>query len=143
MGLGEKLFEEAGKITAFKVMKVHPIEGTTTEITFRSEIRGIDRFPNGKNMGSGTMTRYPHGIIDATWQGTLTIEQGEEFVWWGHEKSRVLDDGKIRGLNIVTGFTNSQDLIWMNSLVIVVELTASIHSDEFCATAYEWTITGG
>lgn len=140
MGLGQKLFEEAGKITAFKVIKVHPIEGTSTEITFRSEIRGIDRFPNGKNVASGTMTKYPHGIIDAAWQGTLTTEHGEEFMWWGHEKSRVLEDGKIRGLNIVTGFTNSENLSWINKLIIVVELAASVYSDEFCATAYEWSI---
>jgi hypothetical protein len=46
-------------------------------------------------------------------------------------------------LNIVTGFTNSQNLFWMNSLVIVVELAASVHSDEFCATAYEWNDASG
>ncbi|RPI86218.1 MAG: hypothetical protein EHM25_10260 [Nitrosopumilales archaeon] len=143
MGLGEKLFEEAGKITAFKVIKVHPFEGTTTEVTFRSDIRGIGRFPNGKNVASGTMTKYPHGIIDAAWQGTLTTEHGEEFMWWGHEKSGVLKDGKIRGLNIVTGFTNSENLSWMNKLIIVVELAASVYSDEFCATAYEWSIAAG
>lgn len=142
MGLGKKLFEEAGRITAFKLIKVHPIEGTTTEVTFKSEIRGIDKFPNGKNIGSGTMTKYPHGIIDAAWQDILTTQNGEEFMWWGHEKSRVLEDGKIRGLNIVTGFTNAQNLSWMNSLVIVVDLAASVYSDEFCATAYEWTVNG-
>ncbi len=143
MGLGEKLFEEAGKITSFKVIKVHPFEGTTTEVSFRSEIRGIGRFPNGKNVASGTMTKYPHGIIDADWQGTLTTEHGEEFMWWGHEKSGVLKDGKINGLNIVTGFTNSENLSWMNKLIIAVELAASVYSDEFCATAYEWSIAAG
>ena len=143
MVLGQKLFEEAGNITAFKVIKVHPLEGTTTELTFRSEIKGIDRFPNGKNIGSGTMTKYPHGIIDANWQGTLTTEDGEEFMWWGHEKSKVLEGGKIRGLNIVTGFTNSKNLSWMNSLIIVVDLAGSVNSDEFCATAYEWSILSG
>jgi hypothetical protein len=141
MGLGQKLFEEAGKITSLKVAKVHPIEGGITEVTFRSEIRSIGRFPSGKNIGSGTMTKYPHGIIDAAWQGNLTTENGEEFMWWAHEKSRVLEDGKIRGLNLVTGFTNSQNLSWMNNLIIVVELAASVHSDEFCATAYEWSTT--
>lgn len=85
MGLGEKLFEEASKITAFKVIKVHPFEGTT-EVTFRSDIRGIGKFPNGKNVASGTMTKYPHGIIDAAWQGTLTTEHGEEFMWWAMKK---------------------------------------------------------
>jgi hypothetical protein len=58
-------------------------------------------------------------------------------MWWAHEKRRVLEDGKIRGLNIVTGFTNSQNLSWMNSLVIVVELAGSVYSEEFCAAAYE------
>ena len=135
---GEKLFEESGKVTGFKVTKVHPIEGVTTELSFTSDIRGIGRFPSGKNLGSGVMTRYPHGIIDATWQGTLTTQNGEQFMWWGHEKSKGLQDGKIKGLNIVTGFTNSQNLSWMNSLIIVVELVGSIFSDEFSATAYEW-----
>jgi hypothetical protein len=139
MALGQKIFEEAGKISGFKVIKVHPLEGVTTEVSFTSDVKGIERFPSGKNLASGTMTRYPRGIIDATWQGTLTTEKGEQFMWWSHEKSKVLEDGKIKGLNIVTGFTNSQNLSWMNSLIIVVELAASVHSDEFCATAYEWT----
>jgi hypothetical protein len=34
------------------VTKVHPIEGTTTEVTFRSEIKGIGRFSSGKNVAS-------------------------------------------------------------------------------------------
>lgn len=138
MELKEKLFEESGKITGFKVTKVHPIEGVTTELNFTSDIRGVGRFPNGKNLASGVMTRYPHGIIDATWQGTLTTQNGEQFMWWSHEKSKVLQDGKIKGLNIVTGFTNSQNLSWMNSLIIVVELVGSVFSEEFSATAYEW-----
>ena len=139
MTLGQKLFEEAGKITGFKVTKVHPLEGITTEVNFMSDIKGIERFPSGKNLASGTMTKYAHGIIDATWHGVLTTQNAEEFMWWAHEKSRVLEDGKIRGLNIVTGFTKSQNLSWMNSLVIVVELAGSIFSEEFSATAYEWT----
>jgi hypothetical protein len=32
MALGEKLFEESGNITGLKIIKVHPIEGVTTEI---------------------------------------------------------------------------------------------------------------
>jgi len=62
-------------------------------------------------------------------------------MWWAHEKSKVSEDGKIRGLNLVTGFTNSQKLSWMNNLVIVVELAGSVYSEEFSATAYEWTPT--
>jgi hypothetical protein len=40
MALGEKLFEENGEATGFRVTKVHPIEGITMEVSFTSEIRG-------------------------------------------------------------------------------------------------------
>jgi hypothetical protein len=49
MALGQKLFEEAGKITGFKMTKVHPLEGVTTEISFMSDIKGIEIFPSGKS----------------------------------------------------------------------------------------------
>jgi hypothetical protein len=141
MVLGQKLFEEVGKIASFKVTKVHPLEGVTTEVSFVSDIKGIERFPSGKNLASGTMTKYPHGIIDAVWHGNLMSQNAEEFMWWAHEKSKVSADGKIKGLNLVTGFTNSQKLSWMNNLIIVVELAGSVYSEEFSATAYEWTST--
>jgi hypothetical protein len=138
MALGQKLFEEVGKISGFKVAKVHPLEGVTTEISFTSDIKGVGRYPGGKNLASGTITKYPHGIIDGSWQGTLTTELGEQFMWWSHEKSKVLEGGEIKGLNVTTGFTNSQKLSWMNNLIIVIELSGSIFSDEFSAIGYEW-----
>ena len=97
MALGEKLFEESGNISGFKVTKVHPIEGVTMEVSFVSEIRGIGRFPSGKNLGSGTMTQYPHGMVDASWHGSvMTAEDGEQFIWWAHEKSKVVEGGRSK-----------------------------------------------
>ncbi|HEY6885676.1 MAG TPA: hypothetical protein VI278_16710 [Nitrososphaeraceae archaeon] len=117
MELGEKLFEESGNITGLKMTRVHPIEGVTTELSFTSEIRGEGRFPSGENFGSGIMTKYPHGIIDATWHGSLmTSEDSDQFMWWAHEKSKVVEGGNIKGLNIMTGFMNSQKLSLNNSI---------------------------
>ena len=139
MALGEKLFEESGNITGLKIIKVHPIEGVTTEISFTSEIKGESRFPSGQNIGSGTLTKYPHGIIDATWHGSLmSSENGDQFMWWAHEKSKVVEGGNIKGLNIMTGFTNSQKLSWMNNLIIALEISGSVFSQIFKATGYEW-----
>ena len=138
MTLGQKLFEEVGKISGLKVLKVHPLEGVTTEITFMSDIKGIGKYPSGKNLASGTITKYLHGIIDGSWQGTLTTELGEQFMWWSHEKSKVVEGREIKGLNVTTGFTNSPELSWMNNLIIVIELYGSVSSDEFSAVGYEW-----
>lgn len=142
MALGEKLFEESGNVTGFKVTKVHPIEGVTMEVSFTSEIKGIGRFPSGKNIGSGTVTQYPHGIVDGGYQGSFmtTAEggSGDQFVWWAHEKSKVVEGGKMKGLTMVTGFTNSQKLSWMNNLIIALDLETDPESQTFKATAYEW-----
>jgi len=141
MALGEKLFEEIGSVAGFKVTKVHPIGGMTMEVSFTSEIKGIGRFPSGKNMGSGTMTQYPHGIVDQSNQGSMMIiaEGGDDqFVWWAHGKGKVVENGKVRGLIIVTGFTNSQKLSWMNNLIMALETEYDPESEEFKITAYEW-----
>jgi hypothetical protein len=139
MAVGQKLFEESGEITGFKITRVHPIEGTTMEVSFTSEIRGIDRFPNSKNLGSGTMTQYPHGIGDASYLGTLTTaEGGDQFMWWGHEKSKMTEGGKIKGSVLVTGFSNSQKLSWMNNLIIILESEYDSASQKFKTIGYEW-----
>jgi hypothetical protein len=144
MTLGDKLFEESGSAAGFKVTKVHPVEGLTMEVSFVSEIRGIGRFPSGKNLGSGTMTHYPHGIVDQSNQGSMmiTAEGGnstaDQFMWWAHGKGKVVEGGKVRGLIIVTGFTNSQKLSWMNNLIMALESEFDPESKQFKITAYEW-----
>ena len=36
-------------------------------------------------------------------------------MWWAHEKSKIVEDRKIKGLTIVTGLAkNSEKLSWMN-----------------------------
>jgi hypothetical protein len=140
MALGEKLWDESGNVTGFKVTKVHPVEGVTMEVSFTSEIRGIGRFPSGKNLGSGTVTQYPHGIVDGSYQGSImTTEGGDQFVWWAHEKTKAVEGGrKFKGLTMMTGFTNSQKLSWMNNLIIALDLETDPESQKFKATAYEW-----
>jgi hypothetical protein len=138
MALGEKAFEETGNVVGFKVTKVHPIEGTTMEVSFASDLKGIGRFPSGKNTGSGTMTQYPHGVVDASYRGFFTTAEGEQFMWWAHEKSRVSEGGKIRGLVMVSGYTNSQKLSWMNKIILALESEFDPMAQKFRTTAYEW-----
>lgn len=59
-------------------------------------------------------------------------------MWWAHEKSKIVEGGKIKGLTIVTGFTNSEKMSWMNNLIFALDIDGSTLSNEFKATAYEW-----
>jgi hypothetical protein len=101
MALGEKLFEESGNVTGFKVTKVHPIEGVTMEVSFTSEIRGIGRFPSGKNLGSGTITHYRLGIVDQSNLGSMmtTTAEGssDQFMWWLMERAKWLKAERSKG----------------------------------------------
>jgi hypothetical protein len=139
MALGEKLLEESGKVVGFKVTRVHPVEGMTMEVSFTSEVKGFGKFPSGRNIGSGIMTQYPHGVVDASYQGTLmTAEEGEQFMWWAHEKSKLADGGKIKGMVIFSGFTNSQKLSWMNRLLVAGESEFDPAAQQFRVMGYEW-----
>jgi hypothetical protein len=64
--------------------------------------------------------------------------EGDQFVWWAHGKSKVIEGGRVKGLIIVTGFTTSQKLIWMNNLIMALDLESDPESQKFKATAYEW-----
>ena len=138
MALGEKLFEESGNVVGFKVTRVHPVEGTTMEVSFNSELKGFGKVPSGRNIGSGIMTQYPHGVVDASYQGTLMTSEGEVFMWWAHQKSKVVEGGKIKGMVMVSGFTNSQKLSWMNSLIMLLESEFDPIAQQFRTTGYEW-----
>jgi hypothetical protein len=48
MALGEKLFEESGNITGLKIIKVHPIEGVTTEISLPQKLEVKTGFQTAK-----------------------------------------------------------------------------------------------
>jgi hypothetical protein len=68
----------------------------------------------------------------------MIAEDASQFMWWAHEKSKVLEGGNIKGLNIMSGFTNSQKLSWMNNLVLALEISGSVFSQKFNAIGYEW-----
>jgi hypothetical protein len=87
------------------------------------------------------MTQYPHGIVDASWQGSVMRAEGgsgDQFMWWAHEKGEVVEGGKVKGLTMVTGFSNSQKLSLMNNLIIALESETDPESQKFKTTAYEW-----
>jgi hypothetical protein len=138
MALGEKLFEATGGVVAFKVTKVHPVEGTTMEISFVEDVKGTGNFPSGKNTGSGTMTEYPHGLADGSYNGIVTMADGQTFMWWAHEKAKTVEGGKMKGMVMISGYTNSQKYAWMNKLIIAVESEFDPSTQQIKSIGYEW-----
>ncbi len=138
MVFDEKVFEGTGSVVSFKITKVHPVEGTTMELSFVEELRGLSKFPNARSTGSGTMTQYPHGVVDASYNGFVTFSDGDTFLWWAHEKGRTVEGGKIRGLVMISGYTNSQKYSWLNNLVIVLETEFDPATRQIKSTGYEW-----
>lgn len=138
MVLGEKIIEGTGNTAGFKITKVHPVEGTTMELSFVEDLKGIGKFPSGKSTGSGTMTRYPHGVIDASFNGFVTFPDGDTFVWWAHEKGKIVEGGKTRGLVMISGYTNSQKYSWLNNLIMVLESEFDPATGQIKSTGYEW-----
>ena len=50
----------------------------------------------------------------------------------------MVEAGKVRGLIIVTGFSNSQKLAWMNNLIMALKSEFDPESKKFKITGYEW-----
>ena len=59
-------------------------------------------------------------------------------MWWAHEKSKIVEDGKVKGLILVTGFSSSQNLSWMNNLIIVLESEYDPATQKFKNTGHKW-----
>ena len=54
------------------------------------------------------------------------------------KKSKIVEDGKVKGLILVTGFSSSQNLSWMNNLIIVLESEYDPATQKFKNTGHKW-----
>ena len=131
---------KAATYRASKLQKSIQLKELQWEVSFISEIKGFGKFPSGRNVRSCVITQYPHGVVDASYQAMMmmtTAKEGEQFIWYAHEKSRLEDDRKIKGRVIVSGFTKSEKLSWMNRLIMIMESEFDPASQQFRITAYE------
>jgi hypothetical protein len=64
--------------------------------------------------------------------------EGEQYMSWSHQESKLADGGKWKGMIIASGFTNSQKFSWMNTLLMVGESESNPATQQFRVTGYEW-----
>jgi hypothetical protein len=126
-----QLFTETGTLKGLEKIKDGP---GYTEVDFDFNIANASaKFANSPETGSGTITRYANGTVDAMYEGSV-MEGKDRFEWQAFETGKVDKDGKgITGLEIVT-FPHSQN---MNSFIMETHL--DLTSGVFTNTAYERT----
>ena len=135
MPLGEKLFEENGKLTRMSVKSV-TAEGVTLEGNFVSQIQGVGRFPSGANMGTATIVQGPNTARE-TGQGMFITKDGKSVPWHPVAVAKNVE-GKSKSVNLVVFQARSQELAWLNELVVLIEGTTSPDLSTFSDTGYEW-----
>jgi hypothetical protein len=133
---GEKIAEEKGKAIGISVKSVGP-EGVHVEETFVSEVKGLGRFPSGRDMGTLNIVERAGGVFSGTGQGTKTTQDGDSAVWKCYLIGK-LEAGKYKCLITIEFMTASQKLSWMNGLIAIEELISDPITMELSGTAYEW-----
>ena len=136
MPLGEKLFEESGKATGMSVKSV-TADGVVLEGNFVSQIQGVGRFPSGTNMGTATIVQGPN-TMRQTGQGVFITKDGKSVPWHLMAIGKSVE-GKSKVVNLVTFHATSQELAWLNELLVLVESTESAPDlSTFSDVGYEW-----
>jgi len=134
--LGEKMWEEKGKIIGMSVKSVGS-EGVRMEETFASDIKGLGRVPSGRNVGTLDISESPGGFFSGTGQGLFTTQDGDVVVWKVYSIGK-LEAGKSKSVNILRFMTTSQKLSWMNSYIAVDEGITDPMTMDISGTGYEW-----
>jgi hypothetical protein len=134
MAMGDKLFEEKGKMTTTFVDSIDA-NGRVMRQSFNSDIMGIGKFPSGTNMGSGTIRIDMDSKGHGKWHGMMMTNDNEMIVWKGSGHS-LRHKGDIKGIMVVTFMTKSEKYAWMNSIIVVKDIEATLM--DFNINAYEW-----
>jgi hypothetical protein len=134
--LGEKLWEEKGKVTGMSFKSMGP-EGVHLEQTFASEVKGLGKFPSGTNMATLDMVQAPDGSFSGSGLGVFMTKDGD-IVMWKLYGFGALEAGQNKSFAIAKFWTASPKIAWMNSSIVAIEGIADPKTTELSVTGYEW-----
>jgi len=135
MALGEKVSEEKGKAVGMSIKSISA-DGVTIEGSFVGEVQGFGRFASGRNMATITITQGPK-TSRSTGQGVYVTKDGESLPYHFSAIGKNVGD-RHRDVALITFSTLSQKYAWVNDLLFVLDLNASLDLSEYTDTAYEW-----
>jgi hypothetical protein len=134
MAMGDKLFDEKGKMTSPFVESIDA-NGVTMKQSFNSEITGFGKFPSGMNMGSGTIWLGMDEKAHGKWYGMIMTKDNEMIVWKGSGHSK-RHQGDVKGIMVITFMTKAEKYAWMNSIIVVKDIHGNMM--DFESTGFEW-----
>ncbi len=136
MALGEKIFEEKGKVAMFFIKEIGA-EGVEMKQSWTSELKGHGRWPSGMNMGSGLVKMWPNGMAMGKWHGIMTTSDGEMIIWKGHGRSK-RGPNMLKGVMLLSFMTMSEKYKWVNEVIALAEVSGDMTS--FTDVGYEWKL---
>jgi hypothetical protein len=136
MPIGEKIWEEKGKVIGFSVKSVGP-EGIRFEQTVVTEIKGFGRFPNATNMGTLDILAGPDGGVSGTGQGMCTTVDGDIATWKVYSLGKT-EGAKGRNMAIVMFESASGKISWIKGFIAWMDGVSDSKTMEFSDTGYEW-----
>lgn len=81
-------------------------------------------------------------MFDASMQGiAITTEEGDQIFWWAGQKSKIVEGrngGKRKGVAIVSFFSNSQKLSWINSTIVDDDVEMDLATQQMKIVGYKW-----
>lgn len=133
--LGDKLGEERGQITGFRVL---PSEGgnPTVEVSFQAsgQLLGVDV----TDAGTYSSTLTPAGILSGSGQGIITTSDGEVITWSGGGLGRFTGRGSaVSWRGAIYLQTTSQKLARLNTVAVVFEYEVDENRNTHTQT-WEW-----
>ena len=111
-------------------------DGITFESNFVSQIQGVGRFPSGMKRGTATIVQGPSTARE-TGQGVFITKDGKSVPWHPVAIGKSVE-GKPKSVNLVTFQATSQELAWLNELLVLIEGTSSPDHSTFSDVGYEW-----
>ncbi len=134
ISIGRKLFNEVDMPLESKIVSEDPVNKIAErESSWTGEINGIDPFPSGKALGSGSSVIHSNGISISSWQGKFTTHNREVITFKGRDVNK---NGKFIVLR--TYFTDSLKLSWINGLVCLVNGEFDSKDKVFKCEGYEF-----
>jgi hypothetical protein len=117
--LGEKLGEESGKITGYRVL---PSNGSGPKVEASFQARGKILGINMTDMGTYESVLMPAGVLRGKGQGVIMTSDGEAVSWTGEGVGKFTGRGMgVSWRGSIYYQTTSQKLGRLNTVAVVFE----------------------